>query len=275
VLIRKAAVAGGFYSRDRDLLKGELERAFSIGYGPLPKMGSGAEPVGAVVPHAGYTYSGAVASYSYGFLRSKIKPDSIIIVGPNHTGYGSDVSVWAEGEWESPLGSLKVDDEIGELLLKRFPDFDPLSHRFEHSIEVQIPFIQYVYGFDVKIVPVCVLDQSPQTMLELGSAIADVVRSRRVVLLASSDLSHYESHEVVSSIDSHVINAILEMNEKKIYEEADEFGVSACGLGPIVSVVHAMKLLRNTQAQLLQYSTSGEVTGDYTSVVGYASIVFR
>jgi len=268
-------VAGGFYSRDRDLLKSELERSFSIGYGPLPKMGSGIQPVGAVVPHAGYTYSGLVASYSYGFLRSVIKPDSIIIVGPNHTGYGSDVSVWGEGEWESPLGSLKVDDELGKLLLKRFPDFDPLSHRFEHSIEVQIPFIQYVYGFDVKIVPICVLDQSIQTMLELGSAIADVAGRKRVVLLASSDFSHYESHEVVSSIDSHLINAILTMDEKKIYEVADEFDVSACGLGPIVSVVHAMKLLRNVQAQLLQYSTSGEVTGDYTSVVGYASIIFR
>lgn len=272
--VRKHAVAGGFYPRDPLLLRREIERSFSLGYGPYERPKNGLPLAGAVAPHAGYTYSGTVASFSYGFLASRTNPETIIIVGPNHTGYGSSVSVWPKGRWETPLGSLSVDHEIAAALLSSFPDFDPLSHEFEHSIEVQLPFIQHVFGFEVKIVPVCVLDQSLETSISLGDAIAGSVKNRRVAIVASSDFSHYVPHIVAKQNDLAVIDAILEMNEEKIMAEADRLDVNACGLGPIVAVTHALKKLGVKRTELLKYSTSGEVTGDYNSVVGYASIVF-
>lgn len=273
-LVRKHAVAGGFYPREPTLLRKEIERAFSLGFGPYEKPRESLPVAGAVAPHAGYTYSGTVASYSYGFLASKITPETIIIVGPNHTGYGSAVSVWPEGRWETPLGSLFVDEEIAKSLLRTFPDFDPLSHEFEHSIEVQLPFIQHVFGPQVKIVPVCVLDQSLETSLLIGEAIASSVDKKCVAIVASSDFSHYVPHDVAKENDEAVIRAIIEMNEEKIMREADRLEVNACGLGPIVAVTHAVKKLGLKKAELLKYATSGEVTGDYNSVVGYASIVF-
>lgn len=273
-LIRKHAVAGGFYPRDPLLLRREIERAFSLGYGKYERPKESLSIVGAVAPHAGYTYSGSVASYTYGFLASTIIPETIIIVGPNHTGYGTSVSVWPRGKWETPLGFSPIDEEVSAALLKSFPDFDPLSHQFEHSIEVQLPFIQYVFGFEVKIVPICVLDQSLETSLRLGDAIAGSVHNRRVAIIASSDFSHYVPHEVAKENDHAVIKAILEMNEEKIMSEADRLDVNACGLGPIVAVTRALKKLGIKRAELLKYATSGEVTGDYNSVVGYSSIVF-
>jgi AmmeMemoRadiSam system protein B len=274
-MIRKAAVAGGFYSRSRDLLLSELKRSFELGFGVLPEPGGDTRPAGAIVPHAGYTYSGSVASYSYGKLRQIKKPEVAIIVGPNHTGYGSNVSIWPSGEWETPLGSLKVDEQLAGKLLSDFSESDLLSHRFEHSIEVQLPFIQYVWGPTVRIVPVCVLDQDLPTMKKLGAAIAGICTGHNVVLLASSDFSHYESHDVVSSIDAVVLEAILRMDVNEMYEAADKQGVSACGLGPIASVITAMSTIGPSKAELLRYATSGDATGDFTSVVGYASVVFE
>ncbi|MEM0272795.1 MAG: AmmeMemoRadiSam system protein B [Thermoprotei archaeon] len=272
--IRKFAVAGGFYPRDPVLLRKELERSFSLGYGEYREVSEQLSVAGSIVPHAGYTYSGSVASFSYGFLRSKIKAETIVIVGPNHTGYGTPVSVWPKGKWETPLGFLQVDEKISEKILESFPDFDPISHVYEHSIEVQLPFIQFVYGFDVKIVPICVLDQSLHTSLQLGDVIAEAVRGHTVVLLASSDFSHYVPQFLAEQNDGAIIQGILEMDEAKVLDQADKLDVNACGLGPIVSVIRALKSLGVRKAQLLKYATSGNVTGDYTSVVGYASIVF-
>ncbi|HLH45354.1 MAG TPA: AmmeMemoRadiSam system protein B [bacterium] len=272
--IRKFAVAGGFYPRDPGLLRKELEMSFSLGYGEHTDSGEQLPIVGAIVPHAGYTYSGSVASYSYGFLKSRIKPPTIIIVGPNHTGYGTPVSVWPKGVWETPLGGLQVDEQISEKLLETFPDFDQSSHLFEHSIEVQLPFIQFIYGMDVKIVPICVLDQSLQTSIALGDAIAKAISGRPIVLLASSDFSHYVPQSIAEQNDHALIKAILDMNEEKVLSVADNLDVNACGLGPIVTVIHALKILGIGKAQLLKYATSGDVTGNYESVVGYASVVF-
>jgi AmmeMemoRadiSam system protein B len=274
-LTRKPAVAGGFYPREPSMLRKEIEKSFIQGYGlyveeQQPQLAI----AGAIVPHAGYTYSGIVASYSYGFLRSRVHPKSIIIIGPNHTGYGTPISVWPKGTWETPLGQLSVDEQISRELLESFPDFDPLSHEFEHSIEVQLPFIQYVYGFDVKIVPVCMLDQSLNTAIRLGDAISRVVSTHPIIILASSDFSHYVTHQQAMRNDSAVIKAILEFNEQKVLDIADKLGVNACGLGPIISTIHALKKLNAKNAQLLKYSTSGEATGDYNNVVGYASVVF-
>lgn len=273
-MIRKVAVADGFYPKSPGLLLEELNRCFSKGFGNLPEFGNEKKPIGGIVPHAGYTYSGSVASYTYATIRAYKKPETVVIVGPNHTGYGSDVSVWYEGEWETPLGLLKIDEEVSRILLKDFPEFTYEAHEFEHSIEVQLPFIYYTFGPEVKIVPVCVLDQSLKKMIKLGESLSAAVNGKNVALLASSDFTHYEPQKVAMSNDLQVIQAILRLDEKEVIKVADELGVNACGLGPIISVINCLKKLGKVEAKMLKYSTSGDATGNYDSVVGYASVVF-
>lgn len=270
---RRAAVAGGFYPKDAALLVREIERCFEIGYGKPESSEQYRGPLGVVSPHAGYTYSGPVQSFSYGYAKRRKVPETVIVVGPNHTGYGSDVSIWPEGEWETPLGSLKVDTQVARALLEKFPEFTPEAHKYEHSIEVQLPFVRYVFG-DVRIVPVCVLDQSFDTMRSLGEHLGKLVREKNVLLVASSDFTHYEPEDVVNRKDMELIRKILEFDIEGAYEVAEEKGINACGLGPIIAVMYAMMETPSVQAKLLKHATSADATGDRASVVGYASIAF-
>ncbi|MEM3671196.1 MAG: AmmeMemoRadiSam system protein B [Thermoprotei archaeon] len=282
---RKPAVADGFYPSSPALLLKDIERSFSLGFGNpgKPEVGSGGAQshrhvnrLAAIAPHAGYTYSGAVASYTYGYAVSKMVPETVIVVGPNHTGYGSDVSVWPDGEWETPIGSLRVDSEAASVILHDFEHFDPSSHELEHSIEVQLPFIRYVYGEEAAIVPVCVLDQSVETMMRLGETLARAAQVReRTLLVASSDFSHYVPERYAREVDLELLKQIEAMDELAVARKADELDSNACGLGPIIAVVSAAKRLGLTRARLLKYSTSAEATGDRESVVGYASMVFE
>ncbi|MCP8307628.1 MAG: AmmeMemoRadiSam system protein B [archaeon] len=278
--IRRPAVAGIFYPLDSDELKASIEESFLHKIGPRKKPPSNeviSEKVALVSPHAGYMYSGPVAAHGY-YACSYLKSiELVVIAGPNHHGIGSGVATVREGVWETPLGKVEVDGDSAKLLveLSGIVDFDDSAHRREHSIEVQIPFLQYIYGNKFKILPISMMLQDISTAVDVGKAIADCVRDKKFLLIASSDFTHYEAQGVASRKDSEAIKAILQMDIPRLYDVIENLDITMCGYGPIATIITAAKELNITKGRLLQYATSGDITGDYSSVVGYASILFQ
>ncbi|MDK2892794.1 MEMO1 family protein [Methanohalophilus sp.] len=265
--MRQPTVAGQFYPLTPHSLKKELRRCFR----GLELKETSAK--GAVVPHAGYVYSGTVAANSYSRLP---KADTFVIFGPNHTGYGSPVALSCDN-WSTPLGDVANDSEFCKKLAGSIVDMDEIAHRYEHSIEVQIPFLQYRFGSDFKIVPICLGMQDMDTAMEVGREVAKAAKElgRNVVFIASSDFTHYEPQEVALEKDEALIEAILEMDIEEFYKRIVEVNASACGYGPIAAMLAASKEMGATSAELLKYATSGDVSGDYSAVVGYAAIVIH
>ncbi|MGQ9468273.1 MAG: AmmeMemoRadiSam system protein B [Nitrososphaerales archaeon] len=278
--VRKAEVAGIFYPLDPDELRAGIEESFLHKIGPRRKPPSNeaiGEKVALVSPHAGYMYSGPVAAHGY-YACSYLKSiELVVIAGPNHHGIGSGVATVREGAWETPLGRVEVDDDSAKRLVESsgIVDFDDSAHRREHSIEVQIPFLQYIYGTKFKILPISMMLQDMSTAVDVGKAIADCVKDKKFLLIASSDFTHYEAQEVASRKDSEAIKAILQMDISRLYDVIEELNVTMCGYGPVATIITAAKELKITKGRLLQYATSGDITGDYSSVVGYASILFQ
>src|SRR5437773_8775977 len=202
---------------------------------------------------------------------------SAIILGPNHTGMGSGVSTMTEGEWSTPLGDAPIDEELAREIVDDADmiDVEDEAHRNEHSIEVQLPFLQFIYPRRFKFVPICMMLQDLQTSIEVGEAIAKAAENHRAIVLASSDWTHYEPQEVAQSKDKQAIEAALQMDEKKFQEIIEERSVSACGYGPVTAMIHAAKLRGARSGNLLSYQTSGDVTGDKRAVVGYAAVSFE
>jgi len=229
-----------------------------------------------VCPHAGYMYSGPVAAHAYYRLAAEGKPDVVVLLGPNHTGYGSALAVMNEGFWRTPLGDLEIDGESANRIVResRIVDVDDSAHRFEHSIEVQLPFLQYLYGSAFKIVPICFLMQDLTSAREVGQAVAKVLAGKNSLVIASSDMTHYEPHEMAEKKDKVALEAIEEMDEAKFYSTVEAHNMSICGYGPITALIVAAKILGAKEAKLLCHKTSGDVTGDYSSVVGYAAVCF-
>jgi AmmeMemoRadiSam system protein B len=262
--MRAPVVSGQFYPRSINDLDRQIRRCFE-------KVPSGEKPVlGCVVPHAGYIYSGNTAAYVYSVLP---EVDTFILVGPNHTGHGSPVSVSSE-KWSTPLGEISSDIEFIKALPKRIIDMDENAHLYEHSIEVQLPFLQHRFS-EFKIVPICMMMQDEETALDVGMEIAEAVRkvNKKVVIIASSDFSHYKPEKVAREDDAYFISSILDMDIPAFYRKLYEREASVCGYGPISAMLAATKTLGAKKASLLKYSTSGDVTGDYAAVVGYAGIV--
>ena len=262
--MRAPAVSGQFYPRSKNDLDRQISRCFE-------SVPSGEKPVlGAVVPHAGYIYSGNTAAYVYSVLPGA---DTFVLLGPNHTGQGSPVSVSSE-RWSTPLGEVNSDIEFIKALPKRIIDMDESAHRYEHSIEVQLPFLQHRFS-DFKIVSICMGMQDEETALDVGMEIAEAVRkvNKKVVIIASSDFSHYKQEKVAREDDAYFISSILDMNIPGFYRKLYEREASVCGYGPISAMLTATKALGAKKASLLKYSTSGDVTGDFASVVGYAGII--
>lgn len=262
--MRTPAVAGQFYPSSKKDLARELSHCFA----GVPAKER--RVLGAVVPHAGYIYSGNTAAYVYSSLPVV---DTFILVGPNHTGYGSPVSVSSDS-WSTPLGEVKADIEFIKALPKRIIDPDDAAHKYEHSIEVQLPFLQHMFH-DFKIVPVCLGMQDEETAIEVGQEIAEAVRKadKRCVIIASSDFTHFKPDNVARDDDAYCIKAILDLDVPEFYRRLFERTASVCGYGPIAAMLTATKELGARNAALLKYSTSGDTTGDFTSVVGYAGIV--
>ena len=275
--IRFPAVSGLFYPSSKDSLIKQIENCFlsHIGPGSLPRLNPKGkrEIVALVVPHAGYMYSGPVAAHSYFSLAEDGKPEIIVILGPNHTGIGSGVSIMISGKWRTPLGDVEIDEDTAKTIVEKskFVDIDELAHTHEHSIEVQLPFLQYVLR-DFKFVPICMMMQDLRTSRDVGEAIASSIKDKNAIIIASTDLTHYEDQKSASIKDRSVIESILSLDEEKLERIITEMNVSMCGPGPVATAIYAAKLLGAKSAYLLKYATSGDITGDYSSVVGYTSI---
>jgi len=222
-------------------------------------------------------YSGAVAANAFFSLASDGKPDTIVILGPNHTGLGNPLSAMNKGAWRTPLGDVQIDGEVAESISKEtgILDFDEVAHRHEHSIEVQLPFLQYLYGGNFRFVPICFLMQDLQSAQEIGRALAEVLANRNAVVIASSDFTHYESQTSVSRKDQAALKAVEALDEKKFYDIVESENVSACGYAPIAALMAYAKGLGATKANVLCHQTSGDITGDKTSVVGYAAVIVK
>ena len=279
--IRRPTQAGAFYEGDAEALKTQIENCFLHEFGPKkhPEVSKNGprDLVGLVCPHAGYMFSGTVAANAYYELARDGKPDTVVILGPNHTGYGSALALMNEGVWRTPLGDVEVDGVTANQIVQetRLVDVDDLAHRFEHSIEVQLPFLQYLYGNEFKFVPVCFQLQDLSSAIEVGNALVKVLASKNAVVIASSDMTHYEPQGNAAAKDLAALKAVEAMDEKRFYSIIETRNVTACGYGPIATVIAAAKGLGVKEAKLLCYKSSGDVTGDYSSVVGYAAVSFK
>ena len=277
---RRPAQAGAFYADTEGALRTQIQNSFlnKLGPGTIPTVpGSPNKSIlGLVVPHAGYVYSGPVAAHGYYHLASMGTIGSVVILGPNHTGLGSGVSTMTEGEWTTPLGEAQIDEELAREIVdgSNIIDVEDEAHRYEHSIEVQLPFLQFLYPRRFKFVPICMMLQDLQTSVEVGTAVMKAVQRHSALIIASSDWTHYEPQEIAAPKDKLAIQAALDMDEKKFQEVIEEKAVTACGYGPVTAMIHAAKLLGAKNTKLLSYKTSGDVTGDKSSVVGYAAAVF-
>lgn len=278
-MIRKPAVAGVFYEKNPDSLKKQIEWCFEHKLGPekIPKMGNKREIKGVMAPHAGYLYSGPIAAHSYYKLVEDGFPETFIILSPNHTGLGSGISTMLEGEWETPLGNVKIDTDFAEELVADAGIIDPdaSAHMQEHSLEVQLPFLQY-FSKDFKIVPISMWMQDLESSYDIGKSIKKVrdTLGTDIVVIASSDMTHYKPQNIANQNDSQVLDAIKSMDEKLMMKRVLELNVTMCGYGPVATTIITSKELGAKNAEILKYATSGDLTGDLSAVVGYASAVF-
>ncbi len=232
--------------------------------------------VAVVSPHAGYFYSGPVAAHSYLHISSLREPDLIVVVAPNHYGIGSGVSTFQSGEWETPLGRMRVDPVASKQLVELVgvAAFDPDAQRLEHSLEVQLPFLQKIYGSAIPFLPVSLLFQDIETSLAVSKALVEIVRGRKAVLVASSDLTHYEPAEAAKEKDSALLQHIVRMDVEGFYSTLEGLQVTACGFGAIATVMEAARQLGLTRGELLKYASSGDMTGENLQVVGYGALRF-
>ena len=264
--MRRAAVAGAFYEAEKSRLEKQLKECFA-GVTREEKEGV----LGAIVPHAGYMYSGGVAANVYAKLPTA---DTFVILGPNHQGIGSLIAV-SEDTWETPLGEVEVDKAFVDALPKRIIDVDETAHKYEHSIEVQLPFLQFLYDKNFKFVPICMGLSDEDTAREIGEDLADTITKfdKKVVVIASSDFTHYEPDGIAREKDEYVIAAITELEVERFYNRIYERNSTACGVGPIAVMMYASKKLGAKEGELIKYATSGDIIGDRSSVVGYGGII--
>ena len=279
MLVRKPAVAGQFYPSDPRELSALIDDCYvhPLGPGKRPPAPKGdASAVAVVSPHAGFIYSGPVAAHSYLHVSSLVDPELMVVVAPNHYGIGSGVSTYKEGVWETPLGKMRVDSEAAGRLADAadIVMFDPDSHRLEHSLEVQLPFLQRIYGDSVPLLPVSLLFQDIDTAKAVSAALYKVIRHRRAVLVASSDLTHYEPASEARQKDTALLGRVLNMDLEGFYSTLEVLGVTACGYGAIATVMETSRSLGLKKPELLKYASSGDTSGDNVQVVGYGALRF-
>jgi AmmeMemoRadiSam system protein B len=220
-------------------------------------------------------YSGPVAASAFYELAIDGKPDTVILLGPNHTGYGTALSIMREGIWQTPLGSIEIDSAMADSILHETSilDIDELAHRFEHSLEVQLPFLQFLYGNSFKIVPISYLMQDYDSAVEIGRALTEALDLTNSVVIASSDMTHYEPAKEAAAKDQAALKEVTALNARGFYDTVEAQNITSCGYAPITSLItYAVDV--NAKAKLLSYHNSGDVTGDYSSVVGYAAVSF-
>jgi MEMO1 family protein len=266
--VREPAVAGRFYPADATVLRQDLDSYLS------PKSAC-VSAIGCMAPHAGYMYSGQVA----GAVFSRIEiPAKCIVLGPNHTGRGHPLAMMKDGGWKTPLGIQPIDSDLAAKLAASFPAIaeDSAAHHYEHSVEVELPFLQ-VERSDVKFVPIVLGTGQLLILLKLGEAIAEVIQSseERILMIASSDMNHYEDDATTRIKDRKAIDKILALDPEGLHETVINESISMCGFGPAVTMLAAARKLGAKTAELVQYATSGDTSGDRGTVVGYAGVVVR
>lgn len=279
---RAPAVAGQFYEADADALSEQVVETFThrLGPGDVPSPGDGEiDAIGLVSPHAGLPYSGHVAAHGYAEVASQGRPDVVVFVGPNHTGIGDPVAITDADRWRTPLGSIRVHDDVrtGLLDASATTTLDERAHSREHSIEVQLPILQILYETPPAIVPITMRRQQPDTASDLGSALATTAAEidESILLVASTDLTHYESQSVSEATDARVIDRIEELDARGLVDIVERESISMCGYGPTAAVLFAATDLGCTTGRRLQYATSGDVTGRTAEVVGYCSAILE
>ena len=275
--VRTPAVSGTFYPDDQQELKSLIHNCFmhTIGPGKMPPTGSDQKIYGVICPHAGFVYSGPVACHSFYSISSSTSKLAII-TGPNHYGIGQSIASMIDASWKTPLGLMEVDSESALELRDGLDilELDSFSHSKEHSIEVQVPMLQETFSHEMKILPVSLINQEQEIATKVGSAIAKIAQKKDALLIGSSDFTHYEENEFAHRQDLALIDPILKLDVDEFYKILYERKVTACGFGAIASTMIACKELGATEGKLLKYATSGDVSGDKSSVVGYASIIF-
>jgi MEMO1 family protein len=266
--VRTPAVAGRFYPRNAEELRREIEDYAATETSPIAA-------IGCIAPHAGYMYSGHVAGAVYSRLEI---PRRVIILCPNHTGVGHPLAAMTRGAWQTPLGEVAADVELGAALLEGFPAIheDSAAHRSEHAIEVQLPFLQ-ARRTDLSFVPIAVGTSDFQVLQRLGEAIADVISDQedKILIIASSDMNHYESDAITRVKDHKAIERVLALDPRGLWEVIVNQDISMCGFGPAVAMLTAARQLGATSASLVKYATSGDISGDRETVVGYAGIIVQ
>lgn len=264
-MVRQPAVAGAFYPQDKGVLIAQLERI-------VPQQRGTRNCLGLISPHAGYIYSGAIAGHLFAEVRL---PRQVVILGPNHQGLGSDIALFADGFWQTPLGQVPVAAELAAHLVHFCPQLqiDPAAHRFEHSIEVQVPLLQYLQP-DVQIVPICLGSGTLDTWLELGTALGSALNewAEDVLIVASSDMNHFLSAEETERRDRLAIDAVLALDPVLLWQTVREHRISMCGVIPALVMLQAVLQRGASQCELVHYGHSGDVNGDMSRVVGYAAL---
>lgn len=262
-MIRKPQVAGYFYPSNPKELLSELDE-YMVSQQKV-------DALGAICPHAGYIYSGATAGAVYSRLNPK---DLYILLGPNHTGYGPNISLMSEGQWEIPLGRLKIDEEVAKKICEKLKTVcsDIRAHLYEHSLEVQLPFI-YKLNPNAKIVPLTLKMLSLNDCLLLAQAIADALKElnllQKVTIIASTDMSHYLPDDLARKVDALAIDKIQKFDPEGLYKTVLENNISMCGVIPTVVMLYCTKALGAKEVKIIKYTTSAEISRDYDKVVGY------
>ena len=270
VTLRHPAVAGRFYPRDPEDLRAEVQVYLSQA---KPAQETLVRAIGCIAPHAGYIYSGHVAGAV--FARIEI-PERCVVMCPNHTGVGRALAMMSEGAWETPLGEVPIDTNLAAALKQRFPTLqdDPAAHRAEHAAEVELPFLQLRQP-KLTFVPIALGTGQFEPLEQLGHALADVIAAQKepVLIVASSDMNHYESDAVTRVKDQQAIERILTLDARGLYDVVTQQDISMCGFGPAVAMLTAARRLGARSAELVKYATSGDISGDRDMVVGYAGVV--
>ncbi len=264
---RPPAVAGSFYEASPDRLRAQVQSCFAAN----EKVAAKERFIGAVVPHAGLMYSGHVAAAFYALAEL---PRRFIILCPNHTGIGHFAAINREGEWRTPLGNVPIDTPLADALMAKSKLLaeDWKAHTREHSLEVQLPFLQQLLG-SFTFVPICLAAPRYALCEEIGNAIAEAARDEPIGILASSDLNHYENQEATLRKDQRAIDAVLSLDPEALWRVVDEEDISMCGFIPTTTMLIAAKKLGAANARLIKHATSGDINGDYSHVVGYAAIL--
>ncbi len=274
-MIRPPAVSGTFYSSNPDTLVKDVKKYLHAAKIKKGFVGKGQSPFGFIVPHAGYAYSGATAAHAYKMMQD-LDFDTAIMLGPSHHAFIDGNSVFSHGAYETPLGKVLIDDKIATSLLKKKRMIDSVESQYaEHSIEVQVPFLQVVRK-TVKIVPILIGDYSLINLQQLSANLLEIIdefRNKKIMFIVSTDLSHYHSAEAADKMDKIFIDYFHDFKLKEMIAGLNENTIEACGSGPVIALMLLAKTLKRTNVEILEHTNSARSSGDQKRVVGYFSAV--